>query len=387
MNRLPAVLVGGPPHVGKSVLTYNITRALRKQNIPHYVLRANPDGEGDWMQEAHQDTIRQIYIKGKWTDELIRLVCRDLERRLLPLLVDLGGLPTEKENCIFQACTHSLLLLPDGNSEAADLWRNLTAAHRLSPVAELSSKLEGVPIIAELQPFLKGTITGLIRRTTVQNPVFDELIGRVATLFSFYTPAQLEAFHLDIAPTGNMVNLNRSLETLGSGSKDRTPEILKHLLATLPENKALAVYGRGPNWLYGALAMHAETQSFYQFDARLGWVVPPPLQIGIPDESLMDVKVDPYEAINVLTARSVHQYLDYSEASCLQFPVVEVDKGLIISGKLPHWLVTALVRLYAQTGAGWIACFQPQLKGAVVVISHTPAYAPGDFISFLPSNL
>ena len=51
-NRLPAVLVGGPPHSGKSVLIYSLSQALRARGIDHYALRACPDGEGDWSNEA-----------------------------------------------------------------------------------------------------------------------------------------------------------------------------------------------------------------------------------------------------------------------------------------------------------------------------------------------
>ncbi len=48
MELFPAILVGGPPHSGKSVLTYSLTQALRRRGVDHYVLRAAPDGEGDW---------------------------------------------------------------------------------------------------------------------------------------------------------------------------------------------------------------------------------------------------------------------------------------------------------------------------------------------------
>ena len=59
--------------------------------------------------------------------------------------------------------------------------------------------------------------------------------------------------------------------------------MLTHFLAQLSAQKSLAVYGRGPAWLYAALALPARTQSpFYQFDARLGWVTPPSLSSGTP---------------------------------------------------------------------------------------------------------
>ncbi|GCF10230.1 hypothetical protein KDI_37940 [Dictyobacter arantiisoli] len=38
MNPLPAILIGGPPHAGKSVLFYSLTHALRERNIPHHVI-------------------------------------------------------------------------------------------------------------------------------------------------------------------------------------------------------------------------------------------------------------------------------------------------------------------------------------------------------------
>src|SRR5579884_757693 len=51
-NLLPAVLVGGPPHAGKSVLFYQLTQALRERGIAHFAIRACPDGEGDWFHEG-----------------------------------------------------------------------------------------------------------------------------------------------------------------------------------------------------------------------------------------------------------------------------------------------------------------------------------------------
>jgi CRISPR-associated protein Csx3 len=100
----------------------------------------------------------------------------------------------------------------------------------------------------------------------------------------------------------------------------------------------------------------------------------------------MRVERSPYEHIDVLTVHPVHQYLDYTEAGQLTFPRLPTGRGLIISGKLPFWLVTALVRLYNGMCTSWIACHYPPLNKvgaarAVIVVSHTPDYAPGDVIA------
>src|SRR5436305_1318113 len=47
VNLLPAILVGGPPHAGKSVLFYRLTQALRARGLDHHAIRACPDGEGN----------------------------------------------------------------------------------------------------------------------------------------------------------------------------------------------------------------------------------------------------------------------------------------------------------------------------------------------------
>jgi len=46
--------------------------------------------------------------------------------------------------------------------------------------------------------------------------------------------------------------------------------------------------------------------------------------------------------------------------------------------------VTALVRLYGEAGTPWIACYQPQLAGAVVVASHVTNHAIGEILSWTP---
>ncbi len=108
---LPAILIGGPPKAGKSVLTYNLTRALRSKKIPHYVFRASPDGEGDWSFEGDLDTVRELHIKSKhdWSEIFREIACHDLPHRQLPLIVDLGGRPTEEDTCIFQTCQKAIL--------------------------------------------------------------------------------------------------------------------------------------------------------------------------------------------------------------------------------------------------------------------------------------
>ncbi|GAC1566125.1 MAG: CRISPR-associated protein Csx3 [Ktedonobacteraceae bacterium] len=389
--QLPAILIGGPPHAGKSVLTYNLTQALRHLNIPHYVFRANPDIEGDWFLQANPTTVRQILLRVEdyrhWTDIFRAFVCRDLARRQLPLIVDLGGLPRDTDTCIFQVCTHSVLLLKDEDENATQTWHHFTSTNGLLPLAEIRSLWHGDSTLATQEPTITGTLAGLERGKDIHTPIFDVLVKRVSQLFGSYTPAELEQLHMDSAPIKNIVHVEKYLLALDATRSRWTTELLCRLLAELPTQSAMAVYGRGPNWLYGALALHAGTQPFYQFDARLGWVTPPMLHASTSaqlPQSIIHVNEDREDSDRyVIYIHPVHNYLDYSEAEQLVFPEPPSQCGVIVSGKLPLWLFTALARFYVQRNVPWIALNDAHDNRPVVIYSQIATHTIGEILPTL----
>lgn len=366
MELFPAILIGGPPHMGKSVLTYSLTHALRERGVPHYVIRAYPDGEGDWANESDQKLVRRIRVKGKGTPRWVDRICRDIAARHLPLIVDVGGRPTPDQERIFDCCTHSILLTGDQTAHAT--WEAMLARHGLIPLADLRSQLTGQARLAETGPVLRGLITGLERGTTAAGPTFAALVERVARLFA-YDPAELRRTHLVLAPAETTVDLDRLARTLGvplAGEKATwEPEHLPALLDYLPVGVPLALYGRAPNWLYAAVALLACPADFYQFDPRLGWVTPPSLHLGtVPADA-------PLQARTTRHADHIHleflipaAYLDYAEAHGLTVPPLPAGMGVTLSGKIPHWLYTGLALAYR--AAPWIAVYQPQIEAAVV---------------------
>ena len=274
MELFPAVMIGGPPHSGKSVLIYSLTQALRKIGVAHYVLRSAPDGEGDWANEADQQVVRQIRPKGKYSPEWVNYMCQDIANRHLPLLVDVGGRPTAWQEAVFGYCSHAILLTPD--EPARRVWGNLAAKHGLSLLADLHSSLNGDDFVQSRQPFLQGQICRLERGIVAKGSVFQALIEVLSNLFA-YDDAELRRMHLALAPVELTVEVGRIGQTLGFGPNSYlwSPENLPALLDYVPPMTALALYDRGPNWLYAALARHAYPAELYQFDVRLGWISPP----------------------------------------------------------------------------------------------------------------
>jgi CRISPR-associated protein Csx3 len=383
LHSLPAILIGGPPHTGKSVLTYSLTQALRKRYIDHYVIRACPDGEGDWSQESDHEAVRQMRVKGQWQPEFVQNVCYALEHRHFPLLVDVGGQPTDWQMSIMHHCTHAILLLRPGDETSTRFWLQLSEDNNLFPLARIHSVLDGTSTIASSSPVIEGILSGLMRHTQAQGPLFDLLVARIHTLFTASSTGELRQAYFNEAPA-EVINLDTMLQTFTPHSERWQPEMLPTLLPKLPHDVPLAIYGRGTNWLYGALVDYAYAQPFYQFDPRLGWVKPPELMIGRVTTQSVCIDLWECDDINVLTVRLLDDYLKYTDADQLIFPAVPAGRGIILNGKLPLWLVTALVHLYNTIfDAPWVACYSPQLERAVVVVSRVTTYAPGDLI-YLP---
>jgi len=104
---------------------------------------------------------------------------------------------------------------------------------------------------------IKGTLVGLERGSLVQGPLFEALVERIVLLFTSYSPEELEQTKLDMAPTELVVNLETFVQAWAPHTRRWEPAMIPRLLAELPAETPLAVYGPGPNWLYGALVAHA----------------------------------------------------------------------------------------------------------------------------------
>jgi CRISPR-associated Csx3 family protein len=77
--------------------------------------------------------------------------------------------------------------------------------------------------------------------------------------------------------------------------------------------------------------------------------------------------------------------MDIDEPEGLPLPPIPTGKGLLLSGKIPNWLTTAVARQFAPR-ASWVAVYQPQLTGAVVVGSRETAVAVGQILPFHPAS-
>ncbi len=380
----PAILIGGPPHSGKSVLVYSITQALRKRNISHYALRACPDGEGDWANEIRQDFVRSLRIKGEFSSSFTQTVIHYLKKRHLPLLVDVGGKPKDEQKEIFSHCTHAVLLIgdqPDTYAHNLIHWRQMMATQGVPIIAEIQSTLSAKNYLTATEPLIIGRQQGLERGSFAAGPVFMALVDKIAALFSLDAQC-LADIHEKTAPANSrFINLPKLGVEMGNKDGVWQPEELPNILETVPERTAVSVYGRSPIWLYTALALNAHPASFTSFDAKLGWVYPPTLPTrAVTREDEWEIELQETETCSLLEMNSKSQYLDIAEPEKIPLLTVPTDKGVILSGRIPIWLYCAVARQLIPT-VPWIAIYQPnKIKGSIVIYSKETAVSIGSII-------
>lgn len=91
----------------------------------------------------------------------------------------------------------------------------------------------------------------------------------MVTTYLFEPPAALRRHHLDSAPVELAIDLQDLVQQLDAGSKPIRwlPQHLPLVLSHLPSGVSVGLYGRGPNWLDAAVALHAAAAEFFLFDS------------------------------------------------------------------------------------------------------------------------
>ncbi len=381
MNSFPAILIGGPPHSGKSTLAYSLSQALRQRQIAHYLLRAAPDGEGDWTHELQNATVQPVRFKGKWTQQWVDVTCRDTAQRTLPLLVDVGGKPTPDQQAIFDQCTHAIVIAAKDEDRAQ--WVEMTQAHNLLLIANLRSTLAALPPLEanahDANSPLIGAVNGLDRKAPAPGGLFGALVERVAGLFAPFTEDEVLRIHLSRAPfkagtpcsdgvhVVHFRDLHCALHPGDSSGRFQLDDDIARALALIPADRPIALYGRAPIRLVTAIAARCDVR--WQFDARLGWVQPVhAIVCGPGDQSYHDqgdliielVEQAPDTTMLVLRAKEL--YLDYEKLAGLRLPWIAPERRVILGGpgggKMPQWLIAGIAGAY-RTCAG-VEAWQPQ---------------------------
>lgn len=364
-----------------------LSKQLHARQIPHYLLAANPDGEGAWFHESERDLAARLRQKRPWDPPFEDALATVLAERQLPFLVDAGGLPTPRQAAILgDHCTHAILI---GRDEA-DLtaWRALCTRYQIPVLAEVHSVLGGADAVQSQGPPLTLALGHLVRGRSWRSATSGawEALCPLVTAALGWDEAALWRHHRTQAPAGSLpFNLDQWRSHHAPGSLLWEPDALPALLGELAPETPLAVYGRSPAWLLAAIAVHSRAP-LWCFDARSGWLAVPTVA---PDDGVgarWEAVVAVGEASSWLAVRLHAAHLPTGAVQPGPLPTLPTDRPLILTGKLPIWLFAALARHYAATGH-IVATYAPQTDSAIQVngatlgqvITGEGGRSPGDF--------
>jgi len=179
-----AIAFLGPPRSGKSVLMNAVRIRLGNVLSPEifqrqfYVLRACPDGEGDWFSEIPKEQALTLRYKNRFDDTFVSQICQALEQLLMQkqlLLVDCGGKIDKKNERILNLCTHAIIVSRD--PEQIPVWRGAAELCELEILAEIESVSKQCAEVISDSPILRMRLGELKRGNERNIKLPEELLN------------------------------------------------------------------------------------------------------------------------------------------------------------------------------------------------------------------
>lgn len=190
-NRVPgiAILIGGPPGSGKSILSYSlrVELAAKRPDLQIYLHRANWDGEGNHTYETPDvDLAKRCREEGKFKihefpnaerlkEEYFKYqadATQNIRQVVDLVLVDIGGMPGSAEMPLIEQCSHYIVISKD--SDKIQDWHDL--AGKLKPLAIIHSVWEDRLDELSREPFLEIVAGKWQSSAKVPEVLLDEIL-------------------------------------------------------------------------------------------------------------------------------------------------------------------------------------------------------------------
>ncbi len=392
------VVIGGPPHSGKSIFVDALMENLDKNNT--FSFSAAPDGEGVWLKKNYADPkAKKWRQKGKFTDDWVedrRQKINDWDGPLM--LIDIGGVASEENSKMIEGATHSIII--SGDLSKSDEWRDFFESRDLPVVAKLHSSLNSIKDIALDK---ENLVVGSVHNLTREEPADDrETIKSVASLLqnivennSYYKEAHqgaesipFEVNTVDIFKdmpgevVERRIKLDDGSEKVFSNkylSKDSIPMIYDKAA----ESGQHSVWINGPMSSWSAMALSIALDEEGSKDIRLkspdGYIPVEKLEIDPEiDEKWFD---DPTQIgeIDGAPVYFVHNTVHVSnnpmrpsQLGEVKLPELPQGSVAVISTQGPNWLKASIALGYKDSCSA-IAAFHPS-EGSIIAWAKNKDY-------------
>lgn len=175
------VVIGGPPHSGKSVFIQALRNNLREMepdsfNENVYIIRACPDGEGDWFGDLSEEQGKIFRYSNIFTNQFAEQMAEAIENTSKTkkiVIVDVGGKLDRKNNLLFSKCNSGIIV--SSNPQETIKWIGAYEQSELKLLATINSKLEGETKVISNDP-LEIDISNLDRNKVKDIIIPQEII-------------------------------------------------------------------------------------------------------------------------------------------------------------------------------------------------------------------
>ncbi len=381
------IVIGGPPHSGKSVFIEALTQNLDKDNT--FSFSAAPDGECPWLQRHYDDPeVVKFRQKGKFTTEFVadcKKKIRDWDGPLM--IIDVGGRTSEENAQMIEGATHAIILAGDLSKVAE--WRDFFEENNIEVIAKLHSHYRCNHDVQRNVESEKSHIVSSVHHLERGEPAADrETIKQVAGLISDMVEGNIaykkahegenanpfEVFIPEVFKDLPNETVERTITTRDGQQKQvQNRQILRSAIPEIYE-KALDFDGQ-PAWLNGpvnsweAIALAMAFEDAGSSDVRLrgpdGYI---PIK-KLPEAEEIDTKwwAEPQQQgemdgkpIYVVhnTAHASNNPISPVDLEAMTIPKLPENAFVIISTQGPNWLKASIASGYKGKVAG-IAAFQP----------------------------
>lgn len=391
------IVIGGPPHSGKTVFYRSLLQALPSA----YPLSASPDGEGAWTQTLYSqgevDLAQRYRQKGTFTSEFRADYRAKIDSWDGPLMIiDMGGKPTPEDTSMLEGATHGIILASDLSKVSE--WRDFFAKNGIDVIATLHSHFDGSQDYLLPDSADRGEVIGSVHHLARGESVIDtattqkvvSLIQRLVDSNSAYFDYQSKK-----PKDPAIVHVAESFEDL-----PKDPETGRTLPGAVPViyREVAAQERRSAVWLSDVkcswetmafvLAYEENGASDVRVDAYGSYI---PVKL-LPESEGVDAKWwSPPQSYGEIDGRPVYVVHNRANSSTnlvtpadldnMTVPTVPVESIVIISGAGPNWLKSSIASSY-RGKVHAIAGFQPG-TGSTVVWSRDQ-----DFLGkVLPGNV
>lgn len=366
------IIFCGPPHSGKSVFVANLIDKLPTD--AYTIIRACPDGEGNWSNNEKQNETMLVRKKGKFDQSFVDDVCKAIDNQTNKIvLVDVGGVMSKENEQVFKHCDSFVVI--SGDEKSKQEWLKFGQKLGLECIGSIDSSLEGQEKIYSRKPYLQGKIVGLERGKILESSsIIKGMVSDIIEKSKYGEKAkeQLKTsaeMFVDDTQLGFELGYGRkTYSEIGipirqvRWDESAVPKIYEVMSKKIVSDQPIKINGIRANFVLSAICKVAKQKGVEDvrvYDVRTKSYVPVrnlPKKRGLRKAEGLEYNVIESKNNVFLDVDIVKEQYSLEDYKKCVLPKIEKEKNLYISGRLPLWLQTSISNSY---DVNKIFTFQP----------------------------